>query len=99
MNSENPTENEATWRDLARPFGADEIEWRVGRCGKSDKGIWALLLPYVDSRAIQRRLDAVLGPEGWEDQYHEITGGGHRDGRLLLFVVRGAVDGQFAVDL
>ena len=46
---------------LQYPFAVDEIEWRVLHTTKDKtKGQVAA---YVDSRAIQDRLDAVLGRE------------------------------------
>lgn len=53
------------WDALRAPFRADEIEWRVARAGKSDKGPWAMVLAYMTSRAVQDRFDGVVGPENW----------------------------------
>ena len=50
---------------LSEPFASHEIEWRISRSGSGDRGIWARCLCYIDSRAIQNRLDAVCGPENW----------------------------------
>jgi hypothetical protein len=60
------------WGALRAPFRADEIEWRVARAGKNDKGPWALVLAYMTSRAVQDRLDAVVGPENWQTAFREI---------------------------
>jgi hypothetical protein len=57
------------WKALAEPFEDDEIEWRVQRCGKSSGNVWALIVPYVDARAIMNRLDTVAGVAGWSDSY------------------------------
>ena len=57
---------------LAAPFHADELEWRVGRGGMKDKKPWAMLLCYMDARAVMRRLDAVVGPENWMDEYRSV---------------------------
>ena len=57
---------------LEYPFTPDEIEWRVLRTNKDKtKGQVAA---YVDSRAIQYRLDAVLGRENWKNQFVTVQG-------------------------
>lgn len=61
---------------LAEPFREDEIEWRVQQSGKGNKGIWAKVLAYVSARAIMDRLDEVVGPENWQDEYAPGPGGG-----------------------
>lgn len=55
---------------LTLPFKEDEIEWRIGQCGKKGNGqIWATCLAYVSARAIMNRLDDVCGPENWRVEY------------------------------
>jgi hypothetical protein len=57
---------------LQAPFGADEIEWRVGSTNKEKtKG---LALAYVTNRAIQNRLDEVFGCFGWQNEFKEWKG-------------------------
>lgn len=58
---------------LKRPFAESEIEWRIGRAGKSDKGPWAMVLAYVDGRAVMDRLDEVFGVCGWSHTIREIA--------------------------
>lgn len=54
---------------LREPFTASDIEWRVQSAGiTNDKG-WATVLAYVTNRAIQARLDAVVGAENWQNEY------------------------------
>ena len=60
---------------LAVPFKEDELEWRVAKCGKDNKGFWADVLAYVQARAIMDRLDEVCGPENWRASYR-FEGGG-----------------------
>lgn len=50
-------------QELAAPFAPDAIEWRVQ--GKPGAGKRCQLVPYVDARAVQDRLDAVVGPGAW----------------------------------
>jgi len=64
------------FKRLAEPFREDEIEWRVQQSGKGSKGIWAKVLAYVSARAIMDRLDEVVGPENWQDEYAPGPGGG-----------------------
>lgn len=54
---------------LQKPFPAEEIEFRVQSCGISNGKPWAMVLAYVQARAIQRRLDDVFGWDGWTDEY------------------------------
>lgn len=52
--------------DLAVPFAAEDIEWRVSRAGMGKKGVYCHCLAYITARAIQARLDEVCGPENWQ---------------------------------
>lgn len=53
--------------DLHAPFPAAEIEWRVGSTnGDKSSG---LALAYLTARHVMERLDAVCGPENWQDRY------------------------------
>lgn len=54
-------------QDLHKPFPAAEIEWRVGSTnGDKTSG---LALAYLTARHVMERLDAVCGPENWQDRY------------------------------
>jgi hypothetical protein len=64
------------WKRLTAPFPATDIEWRIGRAGKNDKGVWATCLAYVTARAIQDRMDEVFTPGGWKNEYHPGPEGG-----------------------
>ena len=52
---------ESICKRLRRPFRDSEVYWRIDRVN----GGKALLLCYVDARAIQDRLDNTVGPENW----------------------------------
>src|SRR5262245_41795101 len=52
-------------RALAAPFASNEVKWKP----QAIKGNRALAVAYIDARAIQDRLDDVLGVEGWQDEY------------------------------
>ena len=61
-------------QELKAPFKSDELEWRVQRCGKSNGKVWAIIVPYVNNRAIMDRLDEVVGFGNWSNDYQEIAG-------------------------
>lgn len=61
------------WEKLAKPFDEKEIEWRCGATNKDKTK--CLALPYITNRAIQKRLDAVLGAENWYPTFRDIDGG------------------------
>ena len=50
---------------LAEPFPLEDVEWRVSRAGVNRNGTFCLVLAYITTRAIQKRLDDVCGPENW----------------------------------
>src|SRR4051795_9736243 len=56
---------------LAVPFPISEVQFKPGAVS----GNRALALAYVDARAIQDRLDAVLGIDGWQDDYECLPDG------------------------
>src|SRR5260370_11634881 len=56
---------------LAAPFGLDDIKFKP-QVVKNNR---AMAIAYVDARAIQDRLDAVLGVEGWQDEYTTLPDG------------------------
>ncbi len=52
---------------LANPFPASDVEWRIQVTnGEKTSG---LAVPYIDSRAIQNRLDAVVGTFNWQNTF------------------------------
>lgn len=59
-------------RALDYPFSVDEIEFRImNRTRDKQKG---QIAAYVDARAIQNRLDEVVGRENWQNECTTITG-------------------------
>ncbi len=56
---------QALTRALAEPFELKDVKFKP-QMVKQNR---ALALAYVDARVIQDRLDAVLGVEGWQDEY------------------------------
>jgi hypothetical protein len=56
---------------LAAPFAPEQLHFKPAVV----TGNPALALPYVDARAIQDRLDEVLGVAGWQDEYDPLPDG------------------------
>lgn len=56
----------AEMNKLKEPFPESDIEWRLQSCGKNNGKFWAKPLAYITSRAVQERLDAVCGTDGWQ---------------------------------
>ena len=66
--------------ELAKPFAPEDLEWRIQVTTKNkDKG---LAVPYVTNRAIQDRLDDVVGPENWRNEYKSWHGSGKKEAQL-----------------
>lgn len=47
----------------------ESIRWRV----QSQKGKWAICVPYIDSRDAQKRLDDVMGVN-WQSEHFDLGG-------------------------
>lgn len=67
-------------RELAEPFEANEIEWRINRSGITNGKPWATAIPYITSRAVQDRLDKVFGPFGWQNETKQVSTKGFLSG-------------------
>lgn len=72
-----------TWQqieeELKRPFPNEDVEWRIQNPTKDKSKGYAVA--YVTARAIQTRLDEVVGPENWKPVYtpwHDVEVGGRR---------------------
>lgn len=62
---------------LSAPFEPKDLEWRVQRDGKGRDGKpWAMVVCYIDNRAIMNRLDAVVGPANWRNEFKPWEVGG-----------------------
>jgi hypothetical protein len=70
------TTNSDLFKALREPFAPADIEWRIGQAGKTKGGDpWAKVLAYVTNRAIMDRLDTVVGPENWRNEFQFVQGG------------------------
>lgn len=67
--------NSSLYERLSAPFPAGEVYWRVGATNNKDNPTRGIALAYIDARAVMRRLDEVLGPENWVNEYKFLTGG------------------------
>ena len=81
----------STYERLADPFPIEHIHWRVGSTNKKayeggkTKTRRGMPLAYIDARDVMDRLDAVCGPEGWQDEYID-TGNGATCCKLSILV-------------
>ena len=55
--------------ELAKPFAAEDLEWRLQRTFESNGKPLGIAVPYVTNRAIMNRLDSVVGPENWYNEF------------------------------
>jgi hypothetical protein len=69
--TQTPTDVGAITAALSAPFDPKEVKWKP----QAVKNNRAMALAYLDARAIQDRLDAVLGVEGWQDEYQLLPDG------------------------
>lgn len=53
--------------ELSKPFDTSDVKWRLQGTNKEKTGGWAVA--YLDSRAIAKRLDDVVGQMRWKDEY------------------------------
>lgn len=76
------------WARLRAPFNPADIEWRVSHVKKTSRGPAALVLAYVTARGVMNRLDEVVGPGNWQDEYRHVS-----EGVICRLSVR--VDGEW----
>ena len=72
--------------ELAMPFAPEDLEWRL------QKGVEAkelgIAVPYVTNRAIMGRLDDVVGPENWYNEFKPWHGAGGKEAQLCGLSIR-----------
>ena len=51
------------------PFESDLVKWRVHETRRVHGRFQGFALPYADPRAYKDRLNLLLTPAGWSDQY------------------------------
>lgn len=62
-------------RALLQPFSADDLEFRIQSSGEHNNRIWARIVAYVNNRAIQQRLDDVVGAFNWKNEFKPLPNG------------------------
>jgi hypothetical protein len=62
-------------KKLREPFDPENVEWRVNHVTEKNGQKKAMVVAYVQNRAIQERLDEVFGVCGWQNQYKEMHDG------------------------
>lgn len=67
-------------RELAVPFAPEDLEWRLQQAFEDRMG--GLAVPYVTNRAIQDRLDDVVGPENWHNDFKPWHGNGKKEAQI-----------------
>lgn len=65
---------------LAMPFAPEDLEWRLQQVNAEKP--WGIAVPYVTNRAIQNRLDEVVGPENWCNEYRPWHSSGKKEAQL-----------------
>ena len=56
-------------RVLKRPFPPEAVKWKA----QVTRGSEALAVAYIDARSVMERIDRVVGPGGWSDEYEVIA--------------------------
>lgn len=81
---------------LAAPFPPERVKWRVGDKLSPDRTRGQALC-YIEVRDVMRRLDEVLGIEGWEDDYQLIEMDGVDGNRIvgLKCTLKVRIDGRW----
>ncbi len=70
-------ELQTIFENLKKPFPLKDMEWKIQSAGMSvNKKMWALVLTYITARAIQDRLDEVIGAENWKNEFTAAPQGG-----------------------
>jgi len=64
------------FEQLREPFPEQDIGWRIGKSGAKDGVPWAMCLAYITNRAIQTRLDSIVGPANWYNRFRKGPQGG-----------------------
>jgi hypothetical protein len=67
-------------KKLQNYFKPQDVEWRVQRSTKKGDKAYAVVLPYINNRAIMERLDEVVGPQNWKNEFYEWKGKGVKCG-------------------
>lgn len=72
--------------ELAMPFAPEDLEWRLQRVVEAKE--LGIAVPYVTNRAIMGRLDDVVGPENWYNDFKPWHGAGGKEAQLCGISIR-----------
>lgn len=67
-------------RELARPFAPEDLEWRLQKTIEAQKR--GIAVPFVTNRAIQNRLDDVVGPDCWYNDFKPWHTAGKKEAQI-----------------
>lgn len=62
---------------LKKPFKSNEVKWRISKTSDKSGKLRGMAVAYLDSRAIQDRLDAVVGGGNWQCKFDAHALGGN----------------------
>lgn len=65
---------------LAQPFAPEDLEWRLQHVNTEKP--FGIAVPFVTNRAIQNRLDEVVGPDRWYNDFRPWHSNGKKDSQL-----------------
>lgn len=60
------------WAELAEPVPPEERKLLPAATRGEGDATEAVFVPYIDARFVMRRLDEVIGPGNWRDEYREL---------------------------
>lgn len=80
-------------KGLSQPFAPQDLEWRIQTAFEDGKH--GIAVPYVTNRAIQNRLDEVVGISNWYNRFKPWHGNGKKESQIcgisIFFEDRGFV--------
>ena len=73
--------------ELAMPFAPEDLEWRLQRTFEYQGETKGIAVAYVTNRAIMTRLDSVVGPENWYNEFKPWHGANKKESQLCGIAV------------
>lgn len=67
-------------KGLSQPFAPQDLEWRIQTAFEDGKH--GIAVPYVTNRAIQNRLDEVVGIPNWYNRFKPWHGNGKKESQI-----------------
>lgn len=69
---------------LKQPFAPNDVQWRITATGANGSG---LAVAYLDSRAIQKRLDGVIGFDNWKNEFNVVMSDKNKDSIAFISII------------